>query len=168
MATKVITLKIRNLDELQKRVVLFPALSAPIVSETINKIIETIENTARPLTPRRSGRLIGGYKKARKLSTPRTLRGQVGSVGIAKGGITDYAPFVHFGTGLFGPRHRLIVPKKAKVLHWVQNGQDVFARSSKGQRPNPYFQKALDKSRFAVDREVIKGLQKITRTLALR
>lgn len=45
----------------------------------------------------------------------------------------DYAEFVNYGTGLYGPEHRkyLIVPKKpGGTLHWVDRvtGEDVFAK----------------------------------------
>lgn len=44
----------------------------------------------------------------------------------------EYAPYVNYGTGLYGPEHRkyLILPKKpGGTLHWVDRvtGQDVFA-----------------------------------------
>lgn len=45
----------------------------------------------------------------------------------------EYAEYVNFGTGLYGPEHRkyLIVPKKpGGVLHWVDSaGGDVYARA---------------------------------------
>lgn len=46
----------------------------------------------------------------------------------------EYAPYVNYGTGLFGPEARkyLIVPKKpGGTLHWVDRvtGEDVFAKA---------------------------------------
>jgi hypothetical protein len=46
----------------------------------------------------------------------------------------DYAPYVNYGTGLYGPEHKkyLIVPKKpGGSLHWVDRvtGQDVYAKA---------------------------------------
>ena len=46
----------------------------------------------------------------------------------------DYAVYVNYGTGLYGPEHRkyLILPKRpGGVLHWVDRltGEDMFARA---------------------------------------
>jgi hypothetical protein len=46
----------------------------------------------------------------------------------------EYAPYVNYGTGLYGPEHKayLILPKKpGGTLHWVDRitGQDVFAKA---------------------------------------
>lgn len=46
----------------------------------------------------------------------------------------EYAPYVNYGTGLYGPEHKkyLILPKKpGGSLHWVDKltGQDVYAKS---------------------------------------
>lgn len=46
----------------------------------------------------------------------------------------EYAPYVNYGTGLYGPEHRkyLIVPKNpGGVLHWVDQltGEDRFAKA---------------------------------------
>lgn len=43
----------------------------------------------------------------------------------------DYAPFVNYGTGLYGPKHTkyLIEPVKAKMLSWIdpKSAQRVYA-----------------------------------------
>lgn len=46
----------------------------------------------------------------------------------------DYAPYVNYGTGLYGPEGKkyLILPKKpGGTLHWVDRatGQDIYAKS---------------------------------------
>lgn len=38
------------------------------------------------------------------------------------GTTTMYAPFLEFGTGLYGPRNRRIVPVRAKALRWAAGG----------------------------------------------
>lgn len=53
--------------------------------------------------------------------------------GVKVGPHVDYSRFVEEGTGMFGPRFRLIRPKKAKVLHWVsETGKHVFAMYTVG------------------------------------
>lgn len=74
---------------------------------------------------------------------------------------TDYAVFVHEGTGKYGPKKKLIYPKKKKVLAFMKNpflprpttpegwkmarikGLVVFAKFSKGMKPNRFLKKAL-------------------------
>lgn len=59
-----------------------------------------------------------------------------------------YAIYVHSGTGLYGPSHRLIVPVRKKALRWKGRGKKgyVFSKKSRGMRPNPFLENAL---RFA-------------------
>lgn len=63
-----------------------------------------------------------------------------------------YARWVHDGTGLYGPRHQVIKPKRAKALVWRSqlHGQKsgkfrgyVVVKSVKGMRPNPFLAAAL-------------------------
>ena len=58
----------------------------------------------------------------------------------------DYAQAVAEGTGIYGPRHTPIVPKSGKVLLIPQNDNfPIFRRSAKGQKPNPYHERAAAK-----------------------
>jgi hypothetical protein len=56
-----------------------------------------------------------------------------------------YAIWVHDGTGLYGPLHRVITPKTKRYLRFKPHGSDkyVFAQSVKGMRPNPFLADAL-------------------------
>lgn len=64
-----------------------------------------------------------------------------------------YARWVHDGTGLYGPRKQLIVPKNKKALKWQTKGKGrgknkkssstVFAKYSRGMKPNPFLKDAL-------------------------
>lgn len=70
-----------------------------------------------------------------------------GNPAIRIGTNVKYARWVHDGTGLYGPRHRLIRPKKAKVLRF--NGRRygktgyIYARHVKGMRGNAFLEDAL-------------------------
>lgn len=48
-----------------------------------------------------------------------------------------YARPVHDGSGLYGPKKKRIVPVTKKALFW--KGAAHPYRSTKGQRPNPFF-----------------------------
>lgn len=58
----------------------------------------------------------------------------------------DYAVYVNFGTGLFGPKNSLIYPKKAKMLRWKSGGQYVFARYTRGMKANPFVGRTVSKA----------------------
>jgi len=69
----------------------------------------------------------------------------------------DHAAYVHQGTGIYGPRNRPIQPRRAKVLAWPRpGGGTVFARQSRGQRPQPWLLEALEAvATGRVDRRVV-------------
>jgi len=46
------------------------------------------------------------------------------------------------GTGIYGPRHRLIVPVRAAALRFVVNGETLFRKWVRGIKPNPFFERA--------------------------
>lgn len=58
-------------------------------------------------------------------------------------GILVSNSYVHNGTGLYGPRRALIYPRRAKVLRWRRNGGYVYARYTRGMRPNTFLTSAL-------------------------
>ena len=59
---------------------------------------------------------------------------------------SNYLPFIIRGTGLYGPYHTMIVPKKAKALSWVNDaGERVFVVKSRGMQPNPFVSSAVEK-----------------------
>lgn len=61
-----------------------------------------------------------------------------------------YAIWVHDGTGLYGPEHRLIRPKTKRYLRFKPHGSNayVYAKSVKGMRPNPFLADALSAARI--------------------
>lgn len=104
--------------------------------------LATVEE-AQKLVPRKTGFLQRNIKPGPITAT----HAQV----IAE---TPYAAFVEIGTGLYGPKHQKIVPKKAKVLAWrvgatrltgrsrISGGKELagwaFAQSVKGRPKTPY------------------------------
>jgi hypothetical protein len=58
----------------------------------------------------------------------------------------SYAQYIMRGTGVYGPRHAPIVPKRAKFLKFKPKGKSkfVYARSVKGIKPNPFLKNALN------------------------
>jgi hypothetical protein len=55
-----------------------------------------------------------------------------------------YAKLVHDGTGLYGPRHDYIYPKRGQYLVFTPKGGGVvFARRVAGMKANPFLKNAL-------------------------
>lgn len=82
----------------------------------------------------------------------------VGFIGFPEGSeVEKIAAYTDMGTGqrgsnsfqsYFGESKPLftipILPLKSKALHWfTPEGEEVFARSSKGQKSNPWFRKSI-------------------------
>lgn len=83
----------------------------------------------------------------------------------------SYAAYVEKGTGIYGPRHKPIVPRTKKVLAWrtgsvtlsgrsrVKGGQETagwaFARSVRGRRATPFLEPG---ARTAVEKGGLKGI----------
>lgn len=97
----------------------------------------------------------GGFSVSGKLPSGRT-----GFVGATKGNspgehvyissielnpLVKHAKWVHEGTGLFGPYHTPIVPKKPGgflVFYW--HGRKWVKRSVKGQKPQPFLTESFE------------------------
>jgi len=58
----------------------------------------------------------------------------------------EYAKYVEFGTGIYGPNKSPIVPVRAKALAFKVGGRWVFTKSSKGQKPNPFVERTVKES----------------------
>lgn len=69
---------------------------------------------------------------------------------------TAYLPFLERGTGLYGPGHTLIKPKTASILTWIEGSRRIFAKSTKGMKPQPFIKNAVQAGMLA-GREVING-----------
>ncbi len=50
----------------------------------------------------------------------------------------EYAVYLEYGTGIYGPLGRPITPKDAKALKFKIGGKTVFAKSVKGMTPQPF------------------------------
>ncbi len=108
-------------------------------TRAINKAVELMAtevwgNIARE-APTDEGRLGGSWEMTRK--GPRTWS-------IATRVL--YAKMVNDGTGIYGEAGRRITPKRAAVLVFQWMGETWFRGSVKGQKANPYVDRAVDKA----------------------
>jgi hypothetical protein len=65
-----------------------------------------------------------------------------------------HSPWVILGTGIFGPKKEPITSPTGKMLRFEINGRILYRRSVKGQRPNPFIQRALKTLPLVVRREL--------------
>jgi hypothetical protein len=79
-------------------------------------------------------------------------------------GIASYAPFLHNGTGRFGPNHKaiLIKPVNKQSLRFVLGGKFVFSRAvmNPGIRPDPFLYRSAQKHEAAVGVRFDKAIEK--------
>lgn len=97
-------------------------------------------------------RNLGGIGGPKRVDTGR-LRASIATVVVTRDGApavlvgtnVNYARFVHDGTGLYGPRHAPIRPRRGRYLRFKPRGSRkwVYARQVKGMRPNPFLTNAL-------------------------
>lgn len=96
-----------------------------------------VTSTAQRLAPARTGRLRGATGNHEILNYPE-VRQRISSR-------TRYAWWVNKGTGIYGPRRRLIRPRRTGgVLRWRgADGRIVFATKVRGMRPRRYLVTAV-------------------------
>ncbi len=101
-------------------------------------------------------RNLGGVGGPKRIDTGR-LRASIATQVVTRNGVpavlvgtnVNYAKAVHDGTGLYGPTHTLIRPRRAKALRFRPKGSRtfVFAKSVRGMLPNPFLRNALPAAR---------------------
>ncbi len=111
----------------------------------IDDLCVEVETVAKRKCPRDEGRLAASISHYTRVEGTRVI-GTIGSD-------ADYAVYVHEGTGLYGPRKQRIVPISSKVLVFEPSGAKatlpkgrrgiVFARSVRGQKPQPFLREAM-------------------------
>lgn len=105
------------------------------VARDIYRRGKRVEGRAKRLAPVDTGRL-------RASISTEMLRRDTPTARV--GTNVKYATFVHFGTGLYGPRGALIRPVRASVMVFTpRGGSPVFTRFTRGVRPRPFLQDAL-------------------------
>lgn len=72
--------------------------------------------------------------------------------------MTKYALFVHEGTGVYGPRGDVIRPKSAKALSFEWKGKNYVVRYVRGQKPNPYVDRAMQRSQQRIHEFVLTAI----------
>ena len=147
-----ITLTIKNLDAIKRIASKFPAVSRKHIDKAIYNALLRVWAKEKQEAPVRTGNLRDRWSI------------QVSPFkGILRSNV-KYGIFVHEGTGLYGKNHRLIVPVYKKALYW--KGADHPVMWSRGQRPNPFLQRAVEQSAGEINKVFKAALDSITKELA--
>ncbi|UOW92777.1 hypothetical protein SEA_ROBINROSE_34 [Microbacterium phage RobinRose] len=95
------------------------------------------ERTAKAIAPKRTLRLANSHRTVQN----RDARGRF-ETGFNVEVTAPYANFVRRGTGIYGPAGRIITLPGGKAMGPLP-GSPRFIRSSRGQRPNDWLERAL-------------------------
>ncbi len=143
------TIKVDNLGEIRSAFTKSPQVVAGHLERGVKDAGAVILEREKREAPVRSGTLRRSiemsYKPISVSITPKS----------------GYAYFVHFGTGLFGDRKDLIRPKRAKVLAFKVGGKMVFAKYTKGQKPNAFVERTASGVEMPINRifdQILKNI----------
>lgn len=131
-----------------------PVEVSRIMRQTVSKGMRTVAIDARSRHKFRTH--LGKLEKAIKyFVSPDGLEGKV----YISGSIAPYGGYVHDGWR----RTRPILPKRAKALHFVANGNEVFSRgiykpASKG--PDKFLVEALNRQKGPIVTAIRKGIKR--------
>lgn len=127
-----------------------------INAEGLHHLTQALDGPAQQDLDRRSARILAAQVADCPVETGR-LRADLhierdpaadGSPARQIGTGVSYAMDVEGGTGLYGPHHHRIVPKKpGGVLRWVDAAGVHFAKSTKGQKAQPFIRPSLQAGR---------------------
>ena len=101
------------------------------------------------VTPRRTGRGANSYRLINKGADTREITNK-----------TRYLPWVNDGTGVYGPRHQRITPKRANYLHFHWKGREWFVKSVRGQPPKRFVERGTN--------DIAKSVEKLSVIAARR
>ena len=153
----------KNFDEVIKR---FPNSIDFAVERASIKALAFLKGN----TPKQSGALGKSMRSIKTAFGERKLQ--------ATGSPEKYVEAVEGGTGLFGPEKKLIKPKTAKALRWIDigirqikgkrkgkkgSGKFIFAKSVKGFKGFFMFQKTKPRAQRLLRVEIIKTVKKLAK-----
>jgi hypothetical protein len=109
--------------------------TGPVV-QAVNRVVRDTRLACTAECPKRTGETSRTFRDAVEVRPNVRITGRVWSDDPVVG-------YLENGTGLYGPRRRLITPRRARALRFQVGGEVVFARSVKGMRPQPFMKRSL-------------------------
>ncbi len=158
MAKSDINFKMQGLDELIR-----DTKSAKFVQEPVNnafresaKIIKKeVKNHAKPISK----------DVAKSVSLKTSKRRKI----IQNARVFVKNPLgilLEVGTGVFGPKNRMVVPKRRRVMRIPTSDGFIFRPRQRGMRAKPFFKRAWDASQDRVDKIFNDAMREIKRRWA--
>jgi hypothetical protein len=157
-----------------------PELFVRHCKNAVGQLMELAEQEAKEMAPSKVLKGLsggsGGITHNVKISGKK-IKGILSATALNKETNFNYALAIHEGTGLYGPHKKVIRPKKSSVLVWLKDGSDnpktksgwkeaekaglvIRAKFTRGQKPNPFLKKGLQKvkqyGQRIFDREIEK------------
>ncbi len=152
------TAQVIGADELKRAFAQHHALAVKEFSTAVGKTALKVEGDAKRGAPVDTGFLRGSITTKGPNATFDNVEASVGTN-------LKYARNQEEGTGIYGPKKRMIVPIKGKWLAWQGGGNWHFAKQVRGVKPQRYFKKALDGAMpYFVD-QMQAALERITTAL---
>lgn len=99
-----------------------------------SSLAEEALDVMREVAPRDTGNLAASFRIRKRSPTDYVIESD-----------TEYAEYVLTGTGLHGPRRRVIRPRRARALRFEADGEIVFARYVRGQRPQNFAAETVER-----------------------
>jgi hypothetical protein len=147
------SITIPNLAKLQEALANAPEIAAPILQSAIvgaQALLAKAKGVAH--LPYRTGVLSQNWAF------------EVGTMQARYYPRAFYAPYVEFGTGIYGPKGEPIRPQVKQALYWP--GADHPMRSVKGQHPNPFMERIVEAAQPEIANLFGQALEKIMAALA--
>lgn len=121
------------------------AMADPIGRDMMRRGLR-VESRAKQLISTKPKRVDTGRLRSSVRTVPIPY---MGTYGAGVGTNVYYARWVHDGTGLYGPRHMRITPRRARALRFTPKGSSrpIYRASVKGMKPNPFLRDALPAAR---------------------
>ncbi len=127
--------EVRGLDKLVRKLGI--SLASGPISNAMFLSGLAIQREAQVRAPVDTGRLRADIKPEMDDSQPFPLWVKVGPK-------VFYGAYVEFGTGIYGPEHRPIRPRRKKALAFTtRSGERVIVAFVRGMRPRPFMRPAL-------------------------
>lgn len=136
-----------EMPELEKSFADAPEIVKSNMADAIKKATTTVQSLVKSNSPVKTGAL--------RASVVQSVNGLTGTVSTNK----KYARYVEEGTGLYGYKKALIYPTAKQVLATKINpgfgtknagGYFIIGKYSRGQKPNPFFQRGYDLGKIQV------------------
>jgi hypothetical protein len=124
------SITIPNLPQLQEAFASAPDIATPILQKAVAQSQAVIDKYKKADMPWRTGMLQGNWQFT-----------QTG-LSASYAPLQAYAPFVEFGTGVYGPTGSRIYPTNKRALANVKGGWGPF-RSIAGQKANPFMERLV-------------------------